>query len=860
MASRSDSGRGGTARRALRARMAALALLLWMLAPLAPAAVFRDARYGEPATGEPGARLVDVYTPDTPGPHPVLLLLHGAVDKSAATRWPVRLAARGYVVFNANHRAAPADARIDVVDALRYVARGAAGYGGDPRRVHLLGADADAALVARAATDPRLAGAIDGGPAGLIVVGDPGPWPGGRAEAPALLVDARSDPGARAAIEAWAEHLRRQGLSAQVVALAADAVLAAEPVIDAIDAWIAAGEIPRVQRLENLVFAAPPAAGPGAASAFATLATDLYAAQGNAVWRRASAGGDWRRELEFTAPIACLAAWSGRLHAVLAAADEVAIAQRDDRGGWTQPQRLPRGADGAAGTPQCRIDPAGGAWIKAGRQVWHVDGDLEASALLRLPGNITSIAPVDGSLLMAVEATGSVGPALWRLGPEGTATRVLTLSARQSPWRRLVAVPDPEGGGREVALGEQDGRLFRYDPMSGHAPVEELDLDAALRSQWGGLPDGGPPRLASDFVPVAHPETGDLVHLAGIEVRHPRAREAIWRGAWYLVRDLDGRYALGQVSAPESNWPPAAGLGPIRDLAVSPAVGDAGRVVWFGGSDPGWIAAGSLDRAGPWQGLWWDPQRPGHGLLLQRDGGQWLALLHTYDADGAPIWYRTRLRAEGAGLESDAAGLVAQRGGAGSAAAEAVEAAGRLALRRDPDAIDAACAGAAPASPPTARAAFELELRGRKASWCLQPFRFAPPGLPRVAARGLYGADPGDPRWGVYVETQGTGDHARSLAILYYFDDDGLPRWALGSGLSRHGASELELRRFHASCIGCAARAGADQAAGTLLLRFAGYCGELRGAASLQLALPGATKLLAMRDIALGPASDSACY
>lgn len=862
MASRSAEPRLQARRPGLRAAIVVLACAAGLAHGAALAAVFRDARYGEPAPGEPQARLVDVYTPGAPGPHPVLLLLHGAADKSAATALPVRLAARDYVVFNANHRAAPADAQADVVEALRHVARTASGYGGDARRVFLLGAGADAAVAARAATDPRANGGGPGTLAGLVLAGDPGPWPGGRAGAPALLLQAEPDRATRHSIEAWAQRLQRQGLSAQVVAVenaGGAGGVAGEPVLDAVDAWLSASVIPRVQRFENLVFAPDPGLDADPVVAFASAGRALYAAAGRAIWRRDPARVEWQREHEFALPIACLGRWSGRLHAVLADADTLATSQRHDDGNWSAPGGQARRAQRGPSAPICAAAPDG-AYVADGRRLWQIDAGGRLQARLELPAAVSGLAVVDGALLVGVEASGGIGPALWRLASDGTAARVLTLPPGQAPWRHLLAVPDPEGGAREVVLGEQDGRLLRYDPVGGHAPVEELDLDAALRAHWGGLAPGSAARLSSDFEPLVQPETGDRVHVAGLAALHPRREAEPWRGAWYLVRDADGRYALGQAAAPDLQWPAAAGLAPIRAVAASPYDADGGRVAWFAGGSPAWIATGTLDRAGPWQGLWWNPAQPGHGLLLQREGGRWLALLYTYDDEGEPTWYRATLQADADELESDAVGLVEQRGPGADPAAAGLQGVGRLALRRGGAAIRESCAADHADASDAGRAVMALELRGREVEWCVQPFRFASWGLPRVAPRGLYGASQGDPRWGLYVETQGIGAAERSLALVFHFDEQGLPRWALGTGPSRGGGSEVELRRYARHCIGCEPRPMRERGAGSLLLRFAGYCGELRGAASLQLAGADARPSLGLRDIALAAVADAACY
>jgi acetyl esterase len=116
--------------------------------------VVRDVPYGERPFYEP--HLLDVYRPlDRAGLRPTVLYLHGGGFRilSKDTHWMMGLAfaRRGYVVFNANYRLAPAHpfpaAIQDATRVLRWVADHAIEYGGDPSRVVLAGESAGANLV-----------------------------------------------------------------------------------------------------------------------------------------------------------------------------------------------------------------------------------------------------------------------------------------------------------------------------------------------------------------------------------------------------------------------------------------------------------------------------------------------------------------------------------------------------------------------------------------------------------------------------------------------------------------------------------------------------------------------------------------
>lgn len=103
------------------------------------------------------AHRLDVYRPveRTDTPLPVCLYLHGGGFRilSKDTHWLMGLifARRGYLVFNANYRLAPAHpfpaAMEDTCEAFAWVVQHAKEYGGDPSRIVLAGESAGANLV-----------------------------------------------------------------------------------------------------------------------------------------------------------------------------------------------------------------------------------------------------------------------------------------------------------------------------------------------------------------------------------------------------------------------------------------------------------------------------------------------------------------------------------------------------------------------------------------------------------------------------------------------------------------------------------------------------------------------------------------
>lgn len=115
--------------------------------------ILRDIPYTDT---ERRAHLLDVYRPTTsPGPHPVVLYIHGGgfTQLSKDTHWVMGLAfaRRGYMVVNASYRLAPRHpypaALEDVCAAYRWTAENIESLGGDLDRLALAGESAGANLV-----------------------------------------------------------------------------------------------------------------------------------------------------------------------------------------------------------------------------------------------------------------------------------------------------------------------------------------------------------------------------------------------------------------------------------------------------------------------------------------------------------------------------------------------------------------------------------------------------------------------------------------------------------------------------------------------------------------------------------------
>ena len=149
-------------------RLLAVALLALFASALSIRAELKtDIEYGE-AGGE--KLLLDAYTPDTDGLHPIAILIHGggwgAGDKGTPqhtngadiSSWFAPLSEAGFTWFSINYRLAPKHrwpACIDDVHtAIRWVKANAAQFKGDPTRIVLFGHSAGGHLAFLAAINP----------------------------------------------------------------------------------------------------------------------------------------------------------------------------------------------------------------------------------------------------------------------------------------------------------------------------------------------------------------------------------------------------------------------------------------------------------------------------------------------------------------------------------------------------------------------------------------------------------------------------------------------------------------------------------------------------------------------------------
>ncbi|MCC6153317.1 MAG: alpha/beta hydrolase [Candidatus Hydrogenedentes bacterium] len=123
--------------------------------------VTRDIQYTINPDSRARLNQLDIYAPNTPGPHPVLVFIHGGSwrfgDKRMVGGKPEAFTTAGYVFVSINYRLSPevqhpAHAQ-DCGKAIAWIHKNIAQYGGDPKRIYVMGHSAGAHLAALIATD-----------------------------------------------------------------------------------------------------------------------------------------------------------------------------------------------------------------------------------------------------------------------------------------------------------------------------------------------------------------------------------------------------------------------------------------------------------------------------------------------------------------------------------------------------------------------------------------------------------------------------------------------------------------------------------------------------------------------------------
>lgn len=196
------------------------------------------------------------------------------------------------------------------------------------------------------------------------------------------------------------------------------------------------------------------------------------------------------------------------------------------------------------------------------------------------------------------------------------------------------------------------------------------------------------------------------------------------------------------------------------------------------------------------RGLWWNPQRPGHGFDLQQTDNRLALTWFTYETDGDPVWYQAVAPFNDPEWTAELYRFTysAEDGQA------TPELAGHVTLTFESD----------------TKATFAWDLSESGQGTGSEPFEAFTPldKAPLFDVTGLWSTDDGT-GWGLSVDVQGES----SIFTLYYYDGQGQPRWVQGVGFASTDTA-ADLSSLVGFCPDCALIPVSSVNAGSLDLQF----------------------------------------
>ncbi|MEM7708202.1 MAG: hypothetical protein AAF358_21795 [Pseudomonadota bacterium] len=241
------------------------------------------------------------------------------------------------------------------------------------------------------------------------------------------------------------------------------------------------------------------------------------------------------------------------------------------------------------------------------------------------------------------------------------------------------------------------------------------------------------------------------------------------------------------------------------------------------GSNPADAASTSFR---PAQGLWFNPDRSGHGVDIQLAGNQVAGTWYTYTDDGIPIWYQGVGTLEERSFTADL-----------------------LSYRRDADGtVTGTSVGTMTFdfSDPT-HAEFSWTVDGRPGRESFERFVFSNDRTLRQFT-GLW-FDPAEPGYGLTIDTLGDV----RVVVAYFYDANNEPRWTIGQA-SNDLVGDTDMLSFTGFCPDCELVETRSEAGGSLTLSFAEL--ERQTELTLSVAYPGLAGSSFEREAVLVPLTD----
>jgi len=442
------------------------------------------------------------------------------------------------------------------------------------------------------------------------------------------------------------------------------------------------------------------------------------------------------------------------------------------------------------------------------KHTWYVDGPtarLGGTSLCRILSSDCSVAQIRATFNNQVDTAGALGALSFYYGYQaigGSSPDFITV------------------GTHEITHGLGFISLVEIDPASGSdAGTKFLGMDDAFSAQlawlqngtlrpFGGLSDAERMQAAATGVNLkwtdasATSATSNPRRLLAapdnfVQVYAPNPIEL---GS--SVSHINQNGYLGELMRPIV-------VGAPRELSLARNMLDP--IGWSNA-----VTAPAVDPV-PLGGFFYDPEHTGHGIdfsPVTPGSDVYVLIFYTYDAAGNPEWFLTTGRfIDGRFMpEPDANGHSLQRftydatRPAGSRQQVDASYAGEVRLDFVQAANAEACADAQSFTGYLAVMTFSLG-NGESQDWCMR--ELIPRSLrPSNDRTGTWYAGPQDSGWGLSLGSIPDGGSGGLFGILYYYDGQGNPRWALSSLNNLVPGSSVDLFSRNGYCRTCATPAG----------------------------------------------------
>jgi acetyl esterase/lipase len=128
--------------------------------------VYRDVPYLVSEWVDPNLVSMDIYTPVSRGPHPIIVMIHGGAWRGGDKDTPsvsgtksLFFTSKNFIFISINYRLSPGVTYPvhvkDVTEALVWIINNIPAYGGDPQQLYVMGHSSGGQLAALVATDER---------------------------------------------------------------------------------------------------------------------------------------------------------------------------------------------------------------------------------------------------------------------------------------------------------------------------------------------------------------------------------------------------------------------------------------------------------------------------------------------------------------------------------------------------------------------------------------------------------------------------------------------------------------------------------------------------------------------------------